>query len=133
MLGYHRETTYQRDRSGYAENKRRIFWTLYVHDKNASLLLGHASKVQDFEVDTRLPTPSSAPTQRPWDELFCLVIRLSKIQGLIYDKLYSVTALQSPPVERKQCIDALAADMYQWRNDFDQASIRTLDYCCIHV
>lgn len=122
MLGYHREITHQKDTSGTAEAKRRLFWMLYSHDKDAALILGHASRVQDFEIDACFPTLSSDPTQRPWDELFCLLIRISRMQGQIYDKLYSVAALQSEPVERKRCIDALSADMYKWRNDFDQVS-----------
>lgn len=120
MLGYHREITHQKDRSGYSEIKRRLFWTLYVYEKLASLLLGHAAKVQDFDIDARHPTPSSDPAQRPWDNLFSLAIRQAKIQGQIYDHLYSAAALLSQPAERKRWIDTLSAEAYQWRHDFDQ-------------
>ncbi|RBR12146.1 uncharacterized protein FIESC28_08780 [Fusarium coffeatum] len=103
MLGYHREVTYQKDQSGFAENKRRLFWTL----------------IQDIEVDAHWPAVPDDLAEKPWIELFHLVIRLAKIQGLIFDKLYSVAALQSPAVERRQWIDSLVADAHRWRHDLD--------------
>lgn len=122
MLGYHRESTYQKDRSPYTENKRRLFWMLYGYDKSDSLLFGHASKIQDLDIDASTLTLSPHQAQRPWDNLFCLSIMLSKIQGQIYDQLYSVAGLQSPAEQRKQSIDALTAELYKWRNDFDRVS-----------
>ncbi|KAJ4027050.1 hypothetical protein NW752_002011 [Fusarium irregulare] len=119
MLGYHREVTYQKDQSGFAENKRRLFWTLYVMDKTNSIHLGNASRVQDIEVDAHWPSVPDDLAEKPWIELFHLVIRLAKIQGLIFDKLYSVAALQSPAVERRQWIDSLVADAHRWRHDLD--------------
>ncbi|KAF5005909.1 hypothetical protein FDECE_7667 [Fusarium decemcellulare] len=128
MLGYHREITYQRDQSGYAECKRRLFWTLYVFDKNASLIFGHASKVQDFEVDTQYPALSSEPGQRPWDMWFRLAIRLAKVQGQTYDRLYSAAGLQATPAERKQHLDLLTADMYKWRDDLERLDMSRANY-----
>ncbi|KAM5346965.1 hypothetical protein ACJ41O_009970 [Fusarium nematophilum] len=122
MLGYHRESTYQRDRSGRVDAKRRLFWTLYVFDKNVSLLLGHASKFQDFDIDAQYPALSADPGQRPWDEWFHLAIRLAKVQGQIYNGLYSAGALRTTPTERKQCTESLALEMNKWRADLDAAS-----------
>ncbi|RGP78666.1 transcriptional regulatory [Fusarium longipes] len=119
MLGYHRETTHQKDQSGFAESKRRLFWTLYVFDKTNSIHLGNASRVQDFEVDAQYPTIPDDLSEKPWIELFHLAIRLAKIQGLIFDKLYSVAGLQSPAIERRRWIDSLVADAHQWRHDLD--------------
>jgi hypothetical protein len=120
MLGYHREITYQKDQSGFAENKRRLFWTLYVCDKTNSIHLGNASRMQDFEVDAQYPRIPDDVAEKPWMELFHLVIRLAKIQGLIFDKLYSVAGLQAPAMERRQWIDTLVANAHQWRHDLDQ-------------
>ncbi|KAF4438416.1 hypothetical protein F53441_12804 [Fusarium austroafricanum] len=128
MMGYHREVTYQKDRSGFAEHKRRLFWTLYVFDKTNSLHFGNASRVQDFEVDAHYPTIPDDPAEKPWVELFRLAVRLAKIQGLIFDKLYSVAGLQSPAVDRRQWIDALVADMHQWRYDLDHIDGRTVRF-----
>ncbi|KAF4952543.1 hypothetical protein FGADI_6614 [Fusarium gaditjirri] len=130
MMGYHREVTYQKDQSGFAENKRRLFWTLYVCDKTNSLHFGNASRVQDFEVDAHYPTIPDDPAEKPWAELFRLAIRLAKIQGLIFDKLYSVAGLQSPAVDRRRWIDALVADMHQWRHELghiDGSTVRFVE------
>jgi hypothetical protein len=123
MMGYHREVTYQKDQSGFADNKRRLFWTLYVFDKTNSLHFGNASRIQDFEVDAHYPTIQDDPAEKPWTELFILAVRLAKIQGLIFDKLYSVAGLQSPAVDRRQWIDALVTDMHQWRYELDHVGL----------
>ncbi|KAF4979220.1 hypothetical protein FZEAL_4529 [Fusarium zealandicum] len=128
MLGYHRETTHQKDQSGYSETKRRLFWSLYVFDKNVTILLGQTSKIQDFDVDSQYPTLSKDPTQRAWDEGFHLTIRLAKSQGQIFDRLYSAAALRASPTERKQSIDSLKLDMRRWRNDLDQLDISQARY-----
>ncbi|KAM0355756.1 hypothetical protein ACHAPU_000142 [Fusarium lateritium] len=120
MLGYHREITLQKDKSGFAEYKRRLFWTLYVFDKTNSLHLGNASRVQDFEIDVDYPKMPDDPAEKPWTELFHLVVRLAKIQGLIFEKLYSMAGLQSPAAERRQWIDGLVVDMHQWRQDLEK-------------
>ncbi|KAF4332455.1 transcriptional regulatory [Fusarium beomiforme] len=112
MLGYHREVTYQKDKSGFSENKRRLFWTL----------------VQDFEVDAHYPTILEDPAEKPWTMLFHLAIRLAKIQGLVFDKLYSVSGLQSPAADRRQWIDSLVADMHQWRYDLDHIDGSTVRF-----
>uniref|UniRef100_A0A098DFN8 Xylanolytic transcriptional activator regulatory domain-containing protein n=2 Tax=Gibberella zeae (strain ATCC MYA-4620 / CBS 123657 / FGSC 9075 / NRRL 31084 / PH-1) TaxID=229533 RepID=A0A098DFN8_GIBZE len=138
MLGYHREITYQKDQSGFAEHKRRLFWTLYVCDKTNSLHLGNASRMQDFEVDAQYPSIPVDVAEKPWIELFHLVIRLAKIQGLIFDKLYSVAALQAPAIERRQWIDTLVADAHQWRYDLDRLDgsqvrfIKLLELSMVH-
>ncbi|KAF5674977.1 transcriptional regulatory [Fusarium heterosporum] len=119
MLGYQNESTLQKDKSGFAEHKRRLFWTLYVFDKTNSLHLGHASRVQDFEIDANYPKIPDDPAEKPWTELFHLVIRLAKTQGLIFEKLYSAAGLRSPAVERRQWIDSLVADMHQWRRELE--------------
>ncbi|KAI7761156.1 hypothetical protein LZL87_001971 [Fusarium oxysporum] len=128
MMGYHREVTYQKDQSGFAENKRRLFWTLYVFDKTNSLHFGNASRVQDFEVDAHYPAIPDDPAEKPWTELFRLAVRLAKIQGLIFDKLYSVAGLQSPAIDRRQWIDALVADMHQWRYELDHMDGSTVRF-----
>ncbi|KAG9500269.1 hypothetical protein J7337_008743 [Fusarium musae] len=128
MMGYHREVTYQKDQSGFADNKRRLFWTLYVFDKTNSLHFGNASRIQDFEVDAHYPTIQDDPAEKPWTELFILAVRLAKIQGLIFDKLYSVAGLQSPAVDRRQWIDALVTDMHQWRYELDHMDGSTVRF-----
>lgn len=107
MLGYHRESTYKNPKEEDANNKRRVFWTLYVFDKTMSLLLGRASYIQDFDVDVKTPSISSDAAIRPWDEAFYWMIKLAEIQGSTYNNLYSASALKRTSSERLGDIHSL--------------------------
>jgi hypothetical protein len=122
MLGYHRESTYQKEPSNIAEARRRIFWTLYIFDKNTSLLLGRSAKMQDVDIDVEIPVLSNDRGQRPWDKWLLLAIKLAKTQGQIYDLLYSASALQATSTERKLRIDSLIPVMHDWRSDLESVS-----------
>lgn len=119
-LGYHREVTYQNEQTHRQEHMRRLFWTIYVFDKNMSLLQGHSSNVQDFEIDAQYPALSRNIATRPWDESFIVAIKLARIQGQIYDKLYSTAALKFSPTVRKEHINTLDAAMMELRAELEQ-------------
>ncbi|KAH7120555.1 hypothetical protein EDB81DRAFT_814401 [Dactylonectria macrodidyma] len=120
MLGYHREMTYRSDNGKTAEQKRRIFWSLYVFDKNMSLLLGRASSMQDSEIDAEYPSLSKDPSQIPWDQWFVMAILLAKEQGRIYQTQYSAAALKTPVTTRDLHINELHMSLQKWRADLDQ-------------
>ncbi|GAB1197229.1 hypothetical protein APSETT444_006520 [Aspergillus pseudonomiae] len=104
MLGCHREITYRSDKTGNSENMRRLFWTTYLFEKHMSLYFGRASSMQDFDIDAQYPAITTDPAVRPWDESFVMGIRLAKIQGEIYDKLYSAEGSKSSYSERTRRI-----------------------------
>lgn len=111
MLGYHRESTYKKDHDINSENKRRLFWTLYVFDKTMSLLLGRASYIQDFDMDVKIPNSSSNPALKPWDQAFEYMITLADVEGQIYNRLYSASALKASTEERTKAVNDLMALM----------------------
>ncbi|KAJ9267954.1 transcriptional regulator family: Fungal Specific TF [Paecilomyces variotii] len=119
-LGYHREITYQQPRTESSDNIRRLFWTVYAFDKNISLLLGRASRIQDFDIDAGYPEASSDPTLRPWDESFILGIKLASLQGQIYTALYSATGLKKSLSERSADISRLSSLLEQWRIELEE-------------
>ncbi|CAG8267906.1 unnamed protein product [Penicillium salamii] len=118
-LGYHRDMTHQNLPAEKAENMRRLFWAVYVFDKNTSLLLGKASQIQDCEIDTRYPLVPLDPSLRPWDESFILGIKLANLQGRIYGDLYSAGASSKSSYDRADAINQLVASMEQWRVDLE--------------
>ncbi|CAG8929165.1 unnamed protein product [Penicillium salamii] len=118
-LGYHRDMTYQNLPPEKAENMRRLFWAVYVFDKNTSLLLGKASQIQDCEIDARYPLVPLDPSLRPWDESFILGIKLANLQGRIYGDLYSAGAALKSSYDRADTINQLVASMEQWRVDLE--------------
>ncbi|KAF5865898.1 hypothetical protein ETB97_001966 [Aspergillus alliaceus] len=120
MLGYHREVVYRNDQTGNSENMRRLFWTTYVFEKHMSLYFGRASNMQDFDIDAQYPAISNDLAIRPWDESFVMGIRLAKIQGEIYDSLYSAKASQASHPERMKRVHQLAADIQQWYVEFKE-------------
>ena len=107
MLGLHRESTYQKDDSGNADDKRRLFWTIYMMDHTASLFLGRASYIPDFDIDCRYPNLAEDLVIRPWDSAFIYIVKLSEIQGEIYNQLYSAQGLRRAQTERIQYINNL--------------------------
>ncbi|PYI01184.1 hypothetical protein BO78DRAFT_354092 [Aspergillus sclerotiicarbonarius CBS 121057] len=119
-LGYHRETTYPNIPSRKADNIRRLFWTVYVFDKNMSLLLGRVSNMQGVKIDTRHPAISTDPTLRPWDESFIMGIGMAEFQDRTFSGLYSPATLIKVPSERAHLISDLASAMEQWHLEFKQ-------------
>lgn len=120
MLGYRREITYRNGRAGNTRNARRFFWTAYTFEKHMSFLFGHTSSILNFDIDARYPALSTDPAVRPWDELFIIGVKLADIQGQIYDRLYSTTALTTAFSERAQNVQQLTTTMDQWRTELQQ-------------
>ncbi|KAH8424477.1 Zn(II)2Cys6 transcription factor [Aspergillus melleus] len=120
LLGYHREIMYLNRHAANARNMRRLFWTVYTFDRNVSLLMGRASCLQDIEIDTSHPELSADPAARPWDESFIMGIKMARLQGQIYSRLYSTAALAGDPAERAQHIRELATELHQWFSELKE-------------
>ncbi|KAL4787931.1 hypothetical protein BJX76DRAFT_249584 [Aspergillus varians] len=116
MLGYHRALTYQNQRGATASNICRLFWTVYAIDKNMSLLLGRASCIQDYDIDVPYPVCAGDAAAKAWDESFIVYLSLGRVQGQIYDRVYSAAALKLAPEVRTQSIDELAQELHQWHH-----------------
>ncbi|KAI0424528.1 hypothetical protein F5Y09DRAFT_324127 [Xylaria sp. FL1042] len=127
-LGYHREVSYQSDYTELCQAKRRLFWCLYVLDKNMSLLLGRGSNFQDIEIDVQYPSLSTDEGRKPWDEWFHLAIELAKRQGQIYDRLYSIAGLQAELTERMHHIERLEAALHNWHTRLEQLDSTNANY-----
>ncbi|KAE8422280.1 hypothetical protein BDV36DRAFT_230970 [Aspergillus pseudocaelatus] len=114
-LGYHRRSTLQGDRSLLAESKRHVFWLVYVLDKNISLNLGRASNLQDYDIDAELFEPSSDRNYRSYDLLCHAWIYFGRLEGKVYDLVYSVRALAMPSEERLVYTASLVQELAMWK------------------
>ncbi|OJJ65052.1 hypothetical protein ASPSYDRAFT_39849 [Aspergillus sydowii CBS 593.65] len=114
VLGYHRSLTYQNQKADMASNICRLFWTVYLLDKNMSLLLGRASCIQDYDIDVPYPTCTGDLVTRAWDEGWIAFLSLGRLQGQIYDRVYSAAALKLAPEVRAHSINELAQELHQW-------------------
>uniref|UniRef100_A0A0D2XKV7 Xylanolytic transcriptional activator regulatory domain-containing protein n=1 Tax=Fusarium oxysporum (strain Fo5176) TaxID=660025 RepID=A0A0D2XKV7_FUSOF len=117
MLGYCQEATYGKHQARRADQMRRAFWSIYITDKNMSLLQGRPSYLQDTEVDAWYPRVSPDAPCKAWDELFILGIKFAKIQGEVYGHLYSSTARHSSPAQQEQAVNQLSDKMQSWYID----------------
>lgn len=117
-LGYHREAGLEQFSTQEAETVRRIFWQIYICDKNLSLRLGKASTIQDFDTDIRQVPISEDPKRAPWDLAFVACINLAHLQGCLYEGLYSAAARKHTNEERHEVVSVLAAKLAQWYDDW---------------
>ncbi|KAF9641547.1 putative c6 transcription factor protein [Lasiodiplodia theobromae] len=116
-LGYHRESHLKRDPPELADIKRHAFWSLYMADKNLSLCLGRKSNFQDDDIDVEYFKKSTNPKYRAWDEIVFASINFARVQGEVYDRLYSIGASRAPPEQRLQAVEELAQKMVHLRNE----------------
>ncbi|KAL4901848.1 hypothetical protein BDW74DRAFT_181287 [Aspergillus multicolor] len=114
-LGYHRESTYRQIPSAKAESIRRLFWTVYVFDKNMSLVIGRVSNsMHSSQIDARHPLISTDPALRAWDESFIMGIRLAALQERIFTGLYSTATAVGETDKRAALVREVAGDMERW-------------------
>lgn len=116
------------------QNKRRLFWSVYVTEKALSLRLGRASSIQDYDIS--LPTTFELLGDfEPWRTIYPLWINLARIQGKVYEMLYSPAALRKPADERASYARQLAAEMQMnVEEPFKVCFLhRTMLLCCIRT
>ena len=91
-------------------DSRLLFWGTYILDKGLSLRMGRASVLQDYDISQTF----SAEWERgpfPTGEVLNLWIRHSRIQGNIYEHLYSPAALAQPQDRRVERVNAIVAEV----------------------
>ncbi|KAM5350734.1 hypothetical protein ACJ41O_007239 [Fusarium nematophilum] len=119
-LGYHREERLAQIPPLKAERARRLFWHIYTSDKNLSSRLGRASVIQDYDLDTKLCSISREPGRAAWDQAAMAFVELSRIQGHIYEALYSASAANLDASKRSHIVSSLSERLIQWHNGWRQ-------------
>lgn len=90
-MGFHSAVAIARDDTEIRKRKIRLFWTIYVHEKGLSLRLGRCSTIRDGEITVPRPNMDSSDTiNSGWMPKW---IELARLQGLVYDQLYSPSVL----------------------------------------
>ena len=115
-LGYHRISSMKDDNAEERSAKIHVFWYVYTMDKTLSLRLGRASVIQDWDMSLPYPdlskeVPGPLATFPKGITMQIYWIKVSQIQGLAYERLFSPAAFLKTPQERKQIgqelVDAL--------------------------
>lgn len=109
-IGLHRQShPSQISSNEEAQERKLVFWTLYVMDKALSLTFGRSTCLPDFDIDVDLPENNS-----PLDEHFASWVWLAKIQSQIYMRLYSASACRASDEERQRAAAELELDLRNW-------------------
>ncbi|TGZ79973.1 hypothetical protein EX30DRAFT_66309 [Ascodesmis nigricans] len=107
------------------QERRFVFWHVYLLDKTLSLAFGRASSLPDFDCDVELPIDDG---NNPLYQSFIAMVQLAKIQSNIYVKLYSASALRQTEREMAASIrdlDRALRDWWaEWEKDFDNEATR---------
>jgi len=84
-------------------NKTLIFWWVYVLDKGLALRLGRASTIQDYDIDV-LPHLETNLGGIPSSHHRYMVVSIdiARIEGKLYEQLYSASSFNSTPDLREQ-------------------------------
>ncbi|KAL4964359.1 putative C6 transcription factor [Aspergillus stella-maris] len=94
------------------ERRLTLFWSIYSMDRALSLRLGRAATIPDYDIDV----PDSMETYsigEPWKSAGTLWIELARVQGLVYERLYSAAALRQSEATRAAEARNLAAQMQE--------------------
>ncbi|KAL2132145.1 hypothetical protein VTI74DRAFT_4151 [Chaetomium olivicolor] len=105
-LGYHRSETFTTETLDEAGRKQFLFWVVYMLDKSLSLRLGRSPTIQEYDIT--VPDPArDGPGQTAITPVFALWVFTSRIQGQIYEQLYSPRAIAQPNSVRQARVQML--------------------------
>ncbi|TAQ88844.1 hypothetical protein B7494_g2839 [Chlorociboria aeruginascens] len=131
-MGLHRHNQNPSLAEWQIEERKNVFWIIYILDKDISLRAGHPPAQDDDDMDVELPSRmvSNLPlTMSGVDTIsfFDARIRLAVIQGRIYKKLYSVKATRQSHVQKLAATRELDIILRNWRStlsiDFEENEI----------
>lgn len=112
-IGLHRVASKQeQDFNPETRQKVKLFWAMYILEKNLSLQLGRSSTLRDHDIT--VPLKHVRMVYQMGGSLGVLSpkwLRMSQIEGRVYDEIYSPDALQQCPSQRDARARRMIADM----------------------
>jgi hypothetical protein len=118
-IGLHRKL----DEVGLSEleinQRRNVFWIVYIMDKVLALRLGHPSVMNDNDIGVDLPKEhkkfscNSDGSQRY--DIFRCQVQLALLESRIYTELYSARAHKRSLLERLRSVGQIDKELQEWR------------------
>lgn len=108
-----------------AKERERVFWITYVLDRDISLRTRVPCLIQNHDLDMEMPGfEDTADTVgiligsegRSWFNFFRCRVHLARIQGLVYDWVFSLPAERLSPSEKYDNMNRIATMLRDWRN-----------------
>ncbi|KAL1792205.1 hypothetical protein ACET3X_009956 [Alternaria dauci] len=123
-LGYHRFETMKYDTKEDQRFKMHIFWFVCMFEKQLSLRLGRVSRIHDWDVSLPLHAMrETSPNGFEGGNKLIYWVKVAKVQGQIYEKLYSPAAFRKPFEERSRTAAFLVKAMNQAWSERGQEGI----------
>lgn len=113
-LNMHRESSMLGLTRAQAENRRRLFWKVYILDKDVSLRMARPFGQDDDDMDVLLPSNKDLETSHLG--LFNLRIGLAIIQGQVYKELFSMRAARRSPAQIAAAAQNLSSLLSHWKS-----------------
>ncbi|KAI0107925.1 hypothetical protein F4776DRAFT_414610 [Hypoxylon sp. NC0597] len=113
-LGLHNARTLGGGTPEGRQVKLKLFWSVFVMERNLSLRLGRSSCIPDHEITVPRPIATLAggdPSDPILLPVWPLWIDIAVLQGKIYDKIYSPRALLQPTNVRTSHAMELASEL----------------------
>jgi hypothetical protein len=126
VLGYHRYQTLKDDTEEDRNDKIHIFWMIYIFDKTMSLRLGRSSFIQDWDISLPYFGESKVAPETPdGKQMIKYWVKVARVQGQTYEKLFSPAAfLQSPEERTRTAIELVNAMNQAW---YERGDARVTD------
>lgn len=124
MAGWNRMSALAHDTKVERNEKVALFWCAYGLDRNASIRIGRAPCVQDFDIDVPRPEPHD---QLGAASLFLLNfwVDVAKVQGQVCSSLFSPGALRQPQEARTRLAETLAVELEKiWVTRVEVSGVR---------
>lgn len=114
LMNLHRECSSPGFTDSEAEKRRRVFWKVYILDKDISLRTGRPFGQDDDDMDVRLPSKGNLEPGNL--DLFNCRIGLALVQGQVYKQLYSVGAGRQTAAQRAIAAQELSSLLSYWKS-----------------
>jgi len=103
------------------DERRNVFWMLYVLDKGVSLHRGRPSFIHDQDIGVTLPKPTpfvcTTPSSFPNGSTFVMAVKLAMLESRVYSELYCARARAKPIREKLKAVGMLDHELQRWRQE----------------
>jgi hypothetical protein len=104
-----------------ADERRNVFWLLYMVDKGTSLQTGRPSVIHDNDIGIALPREKDPtlvfPSGKRNFDTFTFSAKLAMIESRVYSELYSTRSRTRSVLQRLKSIGILDKQLQKWLED----------------